>query len=83
MHSALQSALVSANDAFTATIVKEASADLNMDGSINVGDIAIVAYYYGKDSTSADWATYKIADMNGDNKIDVVDLAFVATKILQ
>ncbi len=76
-------ALVSANAAFRAAVVKEVSADLNMDGSINVGDLAMVAYYYGKDSTSGDWATCKIADMNGDNKIDVVDLAFVATKILQ
>ncbi|WP_301539654.1 carbohydrate-binding protein [Paenibacillus sp. NEAU-GSW1] len=76
-------ALISAVDAFREAVVKEASADINTDGSINVGDLAIVAYYFGKDSTSAEWATYKIADMNGDNMIDIVDLAYIATKILE
>ncbi|WP_185897164.1 dockerin type I domain-containing protein [Paenibacillus zeisoli] len=56
---------------------------MNKDGSINVGDLAIVAYHYGKDSTGADWATVKIADMNSDNKIDITDLAYIASKILE
>ena len=74
-------ALNMAIDTFKAAEIKEASADINNDGVINVGDLAIVAYYYGKDSTSADWAAAKIADMNGDNKIDILDLAYVALKI--
>jgi len=68
-------------DTFKASEIKEASADINNDGAINVGDLAIVAYYYGKDSTAEDWATAKIADMNGDNKIDIEDLAYVASKL--
>ena len=40
-----------------------------------------MAYYYGKNSESADWNEAKIADMNGDNIIDIADLAFVATNI--
>nr|WP_164819694.1 dockerin type I domain-containing protein [Paenibacillus anseongense] len=56
---------------------------MNNDGSINVGDLAMVAYHYGKDSTSADWVTAKAADLNGDNKIDILDLAIVAVKILE
>ncbi|MDD9269350.1 NPCBM/NEW2 domain-containing protein [Paenibacillus sp. GCM10023248] len=72
-------ALNSAVDAFKAAVMK--SADLNKDGSINVGDLAMVAYYYGKDSTSTDWAAARIADMNNDNKIDISDLAYVASKI--
>ncbi|WP_063867615.1 carbohydrate-binding protein [Paenibacillus sp. Soil766] len=74
-------ALGSAVDIFKAAVMK--SADMNNDGSINVGDLAMVAYHYGKDSTSADWATAKAADVNADNKIDILDIAFVATKILE
>ena len=53
------------------------------DGISDVDDAAVVAYYYGKDSTSPDWATAKIADVNGDNKINTVDLGSVALKILK
>ncbi|OAS17919.1 family 43 glycosylhydrolase [Paenibacillus oryzisoli] len=57
------------------------SADLNKDGSINVGDLAMVAYYYGKNATETNWEAAKISDMNNDNKIDIMDLAYVASKI--
>ena len=76
-------ALNSAVDTFKAAVIKEVSADLNKDGIIDVGDLAIVAYHYGKDSTSADWAAAKTADMNYDNKIDIMDLAYVASKITE
>jgi len=72
-------ALNAAIEAFKAAVYK--SPDINDDGKTDVGDLAIVAYYYGKDSTSADWATAKIADMNGDNKIDIMDLAYIAANI--
>lgn len=72
-------ALNTAVDTFKAAVNK--SADINNDGSIDVGDLAIVAYYYGKDSTAADWTSVKIADMNSDNSIDIIDLAYVASKI--
>nr|WP_245855759.1 cohesin domain-containing protein [Paenibacillus rigui] len=75
-------ALASAVDTFKAAVIKEVSADLNKDGVVDVGDLAMAAYYYGKDSASADWAAAKIADMNNDNKIDITDLAYVATKIV-
>ncbi|MNV66982.1 Gellan lyase precursor [compost metagenome] len=76
-------ALGSAVDTFKAAVIKEVSADLNKDGSINVGDLAIVAYHYGKNSGDADWTAAKIADMNSDNKIDITDLAYIASKILE
>jgi len=72
-------ALNTAVQAFEAAVNK--SPDINDDGITDVGDLAIVAYYYGKDSTSEDWATAKIADVNGDNKIDIEDLAYVASNI--
>jgi len=72
-------ALNEAVEAFKAAVNK--SADINEDGKTDVGDLAIVAYYYGKDSTSEDWDEAKIADMNGDNKIDIEDLAYIALNI--
>ncbi|UUZ97094.1 dockerin type I domain-containing protein [Paenibacillus sp. P25] len=75
-------ALASAVDNFKVAVIKEVSADLNKDGAVDVGDLALVAYYYGKNSASADWAAAKSADMNSDNKIDITDLAYVASKIL-
>ncbi|WP_419886165.1 carbohydrate-binding protein [Paenibacillus sp. B-A-8] len=73
--------LLRAVNTFKSAVIKEVSADLNNDGIVNVGDLAIVAYHYGKDSTSSDWAKAKIADLNGDQKIDITDLAYVASKI--
>ncbi|CAN7631882.1 cohesin domain-containing protein [Paenibacillus sp. LjRoot153] len=74
-------ALSNAVDIFKAAVTK--SADINNDGSIDVGDLAMVTYHYGKDASSTDWAAAKKADMNSDNTIDITDLAFVASKILQ
>ncbi|MCX8125822.1 MAG: dockerin type I domain-containing protein, partial [Dehalococcoidia bacterium] len=74
-------ALNAAVDIFKEAVVKDV--DINKDGSVDVGDLAMVAYYYGKDSTATDWATAKVADVNSDNKIDISDLAYVASRILE
>ncbi len=75
--------LNAAVDAFkAAVVVEETSADLNEDANIDVLDLAIVAYYYGKDYTSEDWDQAKAADMNLDGKVDVSDLAYVAIRIV-
>ncbi|MDD9265442.1 Ig domain-containing protein [Paenibacillus sp. GCM10023248] len=76
-------ALGSAEAIFKAAVIKVVSADLNKNGSLDVGDLAIAAYHYGKNSTSADWATANMADMNGDDIIDIVDIAYIASKILE
>lgn len=57
--------------------------DLNNDQRVTIGDLAIVAAQYGKDTGSPDWEAAKKADVNGDGKIDIQDLAFVASKIIQ
>lgn len=57
--------------------------DLNNDGKITIGDLAIVAAAYGKDTNSPDWLQVKKADVNKDGKIDIADLAAVAARILQ
>lgn len=57
--------------------------DLNGDGSVSIGDLAIVGSYYGKTSADTSWQSiYKKADMNQDNVIDIADLASIAQLIL-
>ncbi|MDD9265452.1 carbohydrate-binding protein [Paenibacillus sp. GCM10023248] len=74
-------ALGSAVEIFKAAVIQ--SPDLNKDGNVDVGDLAIAAYHYGKDSNSADWETAKRADLNGDHKIDIMDIAYIASKIIE
>ncbi|MDQ6422143.1 cohesin domain-containing protein [Paenibacillus sp. LHD-117] len=57
--------------------------DLNNDGKVTIGDLAIVAVHYGKNSTSPDWQQWKKADLSGDGEIGLEDLAAVASKILE
>ncbi|OBZ08610.1 sugar-binding domain-containing protein [Bacillus sp. FJAT-26390] len=68
----------------TVTIVESGSGsdgDLNHDGRFSVGDLAIIASHYGKDSNSPDWNVARFADLNGDKKVDILDLAMMAQKI--
>ncbi|MBB3108914.1 hypothetical protein FHS18_000966 [Paenibacillus phyllosphaerae] len=57
-------------------------ADVNQDGKVSVGDLAIVSFNYGKTEQDAGWAQIKFADVNNDGIIDLLDLAAVARKIL-
>lgn len=57
--------------------------DLNGDGRVSIGDLAIIAAHYGKTSESPDWTQAKRADMNKDGKIDLEDLVEVARRILE
>lgn len=50
---------------------------------VTIGDLAIVAAHYGKDTSSPDWEQAKQADVISDGHIDIDDLAFVAAKIIQ
>jgi hypothetical protein len=77
---ALNTAVASFKDA---VIKEEASPDLNEDAKIDVVDLAIVAYYYGKTSDSPDWDLAKAADVNRDGKIDISDLAYVALRFVE
>ncbi|WP_168928941.1 family 20 glycosylhydrolase [Paenibacillus dokdonensis] len=55
--------------------------DINGDGKVSIGDLAIVAASYGKTSSDADWDQVKRADVNHDGKIDLSDLVLVARNI--
>ncbi|NIK76832.1 GH43 family beta-xylosidase [Paenibacillus castaneae] len=57
--------------------------DMNGDGKVTIGDLAIIAVSYGKNSTSPDWNSIKKADINNDGIIDIADLAFIASLIIQ
>jgi hypothetical protein len=76
-------ALNAAVDTFKAAVVaEETSADINTDENIDVLDLAIAAYYYGKDSASEGWDQAKMADVTRDGKIDISDLAYIAIRLV-
>nr|BAI63641.1 hexosaminidase Hex1t [Paenibacillus sp. TS12] len=60
---------------------KKISADVNGDGQVSIGDLAIIAGAYGKEEGQAGWN--KKADVNHDGKVDIIDLTIVAKAILQ
>ena|GEM_PF-480048 len=74
-------ALNAAIAAFEASVITSETGNVNSSTGIDVGDLAIIAYYYGTDSNSENWTEARIADINKDNKIDIEDLAFVASRI--
>ncbi len=57
--------------------------DLNHDNKVTIGDLAILAVNYGKNTSSPDWEQVKRADLNGDGKIDIEDMALLAKKIIE
>lgn len=75
----LNQALQTFKNAVNATV----PGDMNTDGKVSVGDLAIAAVSYGKSSTSTDWNLIQKADINHDGIIDIVDLAVIARAIFQ
>lgn len=57
--------------------------DINGDNKVSIGDLAMIAANYGKDSSSPDWLLVKKADVTGDNRIDLDDLVKVASQIIE
>ena len=55
--------------------------DLNADGKINIGDVAIATNYLSKGRLDSDWEKSKIADINNDGKVDINDLRLIVKKI--
>ncbi len=70
-------------DAFNASKLEFDIGDNNKNGDIDIGDLAIIAYYYGCDIDSPNWDEAKAADVNNDGVIDIIDLTFVALRILE
>ncbi|WP_162848459.1 discoidin domain-containing protein [Paenibacillus nanensis] len=57
--------------------------DINGDGRVSIGDLAIAASYYGASAASPNWQEAKRANVNGDEQIDIADLALIARQLLQ
>lgn len=57
--------------------------DVTGNGSISVGDLAVIASAYGKKFGDSDWEQVKHADLNDDGVIDIEDLAEMARLILE
>jgi beta-glucosidase len=75
-------ALNTAIEVFKASVITASTGDINSSSTIDVGDLAIVAYYYGADPSSENWDAAKAADVNKDNIVDISDLAFIAARML-
>ncbi|WP_018757980.1 cohesin domain-containing protein [Paenibacillus terrigena] len=59
------------------------SPDVNHDGKVSIGDLAIIAAHYGKTTASLDWQQVKQYDLDHDGKIDISDLSAVASQIIK
>lgn len=57
--------------------------DINMDGIVNISELAIIVHYNGIDKNHPMWEKASIADINNDEKIDTNDLQLIIDKILQ
>jgi hypothetical protein len=66
---------------FETSAINPSTGDIDNSSTIDVADLAIVAYFFGIDSSNADWATAVAADINKDGKVDIVDLAFIAFRM--
>ncbi|MPQ44124.1 glycoside hydrolase family 2 TIM barrel-domain containing protein [Clostridium tarantellae] len=74
-----------ANAMFTKEVNVIPSADLNNNGTIDIGDLSLVSKYYGKNSVDNFdiWDSVKHFDLNKDNKIDSYEIDFITEKILE
>ncbi|MCR8660418.1 DNRLRE domain-containing protein [Paenibacillus endoradicis] len=66
---------------FKSLVNSGAPGDVNGNGEVTVGDLALIAKHYGKALGDADWNDAKVADINNDNKVDIDDLAVLAKLI--
>ncbi|BFT72039.1 family 43 glycosylhydrolase [Paenibacillus sp. P36] len=77
------SSLNQALQAFTSSVNTSPSGDVNGDGKVTVGDIAIAAANYGKTESSPDWNLVKKFDLVKDGIIDINDLAVIARAMFE
>ncbi|WP_422449137.1 glycoside hydrolase family 2 TIM barrel-domain containing protein [Thermoanaerobacterium sp. DL9XJH110] len=61
--------------------------DITGDGRVNVGDLAMVAYYYGAEAGDPNWNEARICDVAGeegepDGEVGILDLVYVAFRII-
>ncbi|MFX3635378.1 MAG: GDSL-type esterase/lipase family protein [Candidatus Pristimantibacillus sp.] len=71
------------SSSLTVQIQAMVTSDINGDGKTSIGDLALIAAHYGKDSTSSDWSQIKSMDLDASGIIDIADLSIVAQKIIE
>ena len=74
--------LKAALDNFKARIITDLTGDVNGDGRVGVGDMGVIVYNMGKNSSSTAWPRIKAADINDDGLIGEYDLDFLGTRIM-
>ncbi|OAS17875.1 right-handed parallel beta-helix repeat-containing protein [Paenibacillus oryzisoli] len=55
--------------------------NLNNQPGITVGDLGIVAYYYGSTSSSSDWSEAQMADIDHDGVVGMSDMTFIVSRM--
>jgi len=75
-------ALNAAVDVFRAKVREYEVGDLNTNNRIDIGDLAMVAVYFGTEVGDDNWPQAQAMDFNGDGRIGIEDLVYIALKIL-
>jgi len=65
------------DNALTTTILVRPSGDVNVDCSVNIIDLVLVAGSFGKTAGSPGYNP--IADVNYDGRVDIIDLSIVGS----
>lgn len=55
--------------------------NLNEQPGITIGDLGIVAYYYGSTTASSNWSEAQIADLDHDGEVGLSDLTYIAFRL--
>lgn len=58
----------------------QVTGDLNGNGTLDIGDLAILAPFYGITSTHTSWSTVALADFNQNGSIDLTDLGILGKR---
>jgi len=66
---------------FEASAINPSTGDIDNSSTIDVADLAKVAYFFGSKLGDPNWNEAVIADINKDGKIDIEDLAFIANRM--
>jgi len=66
---------------FEASAINPSTGDIDNSSTIDVADLAKVAYFYGSKLGDPNWDEAVIADINKDGKISIEDLAFIANRM--
>ena len=68
---------------FNSLVITQTTGDVNNNGEINVGDLAIISKNYGKKDSDSDRSTIEHLDLNKDGIIDKYEIDFISIKILE